>query len=1311
MSAAADEVIERIPALVRDLVSRARERARAEEIACADLAARNEAADRALRIGTADASARWATAREAAHRSWEESRAAAKASYEAERDAARAEFVAARQALRDHYADAREAAQTALQEARWTASALLEAGKTEAEAYLRDQQKRVGEKQAKLDSLRQEARRLLHDWKQPGDYLDWTAYDAADARARLGPGKLPQCLVEAEELLEDLKYLSLPRYLRLRRLSFVLVFAWLALIYPLGRLTLRVLVQPPETMATLTAGAAVSAVAALVGGALAYLILKRVAAGQIRRVAQPLGVSFHAAEARVRHLIASLSARCARQVRASQFRHDRTVRRARRRYGETRTAIIRTRRQAFPAVRAHYVKRRSAAAARRDEEYRLADENHAARRETIQVQYDSQRAQLNDVQVRVRDNAAADHRRSEMAYKAAWHETLEELHSGLSVVHAASDNWCPPWDSGHWTDWRPPSALPGALRFGTVSVRRELVPEAANLDEKKPEEALPNFALPALTPYPEGASMLWRAYGAGRGRAVTAIQGMMFRLLTSVPPGRVRFTILDPVGLGQNFAGFMHLADYDPALVAGRIWTEPGQIEQRLADLTTHMETVIQKYLRDRFPTLADYNAKAEEVAEPYRILVIANFPAGFGDEAARRLVRVASAGPRCGVHVLLSVDEDLPSPNGFDLKDLKTAVELAWNGERFCWNVPELGAFPFDIEGPPPAALAERLLTRAGEAAKRAKRVEVPFDWIAPPPDQWWTGDSGGGLHVALGRAGAGGRQYLDLGKGTAQHVLVAGKTGSGKSTLLHALITNVALLYGPDEVELYLVDFKKGVEFKTYAAHALPHARVVAIESEREFGLSVLQRLDAELRHRGEWFRAAGAQDLPTYRAALAADRMETERRRSLPGLPRVLLVVDEFQEFFVEDDRLAQEAAGLLDRLVRQGRAFGLHVLLGSQTLGGAFSLARSTLDQMAVRIALQCSEADAQLILSMDNSAAKLLARPGEAIYNDANGLVEGNHLFQVVWLDEARREGYLTQLRERANGRTSEPPVVFEGNAPADVRRNASLSALLKNGFPSNGSERRAWFGESMALGDPAVAVFRPQSGSNLMLIGQQDDAALGMIVTALVGLSLQPPVSLVVIDGSQANAPETGVLARLVTVLPCPVRLGGWRQIPEILGDLGAEVGSRRENADGAPPVFLFIVGLHRCRDLRRAEDDYGFGRRTEETIVAPAQRLADLLRDGPPAGVHVVAWCDTLNNLQRTLDRQGLREVGLRVVMQMSVSDSSSLIDSPNASRLGTNRALLASEEDGKVEKFRPYGVPPDDWLASIQRLRQHSP
>ena len=96
--------------------------------------------------------------------------------------------------------------------------------------------------------------------------------------------------------------------------------------------------------------------------------------------------------------------------------------------------------------------------------------------------------------------------------------------------------------------------------------------------------------MPALMAFPRQASLLIHADQAGRLQAIHTLQTVMMRLLTCLPAGRVRFTIIDPIGLGQNFAGFMHLADHDEALVGGRIWTSGEHIEQRLSDLTEHME-------------------------------------------------------------------------------------------------------------------------------------------------------------------------------------------------------------------------------------------------------------------------------------------------------------------------------------------------------------------------------------------------------------------------------------------------------------------------------------------------------------------------------------------------------------------------------------------------------------------------------------------------------------------------------------------------------------------------------------------------
>ena len=300
--------------------------------------------------------------------------------------------------------------------------------------------------------------------------------------------------------------------------------------------------------------------------------------------------------------------------------------------------------------------------------------------------------------------------------------------------------------------------------------------------------------------------------------------------------------------------------------------------------------------------------------------------------------------------------------------------MNMIWKEGRLQWREPNFGRYPLALDTPPDPARFSELLHKVGNAARDANRVEVPFEFIAPKPDEYWSFDTSKGVDIPLGRAGATKLQHLKLGKGTSQHCLIAGKTGSGKSTLLHALITNGALRYSPDELELYLIDFKKGVEFKVYAAMELPHARVIAVESEREFGLSVLQRLDVELKERGEIYRELGCQDLAGYR----------EARPEVP-MPRILLIVDEFQEFFVEDDKIAQEVALLLGSpgpagsCLRHARASWAR-----RPWAGHYSLPRATLGQMAVRIALQCSEADAHLILSEDNTAARLLdpARRGD-----------------------------------------------------------------------------------------------------------------------------------------------------------------------------------------------------------------------------------------------------------------------------------------------------------------------------------------
>ncbi len=293
-----------------------------------------------------------------------------------------------------------------------------------------------------------------------------------------------------------------------------------------------------------------------------------------------------------------------------------------------------------------------------------------------------------------------------------------------------------------------------------------------------------------------------------------------------------------------------------------------------------------------------------------------------------------------------------------------------------------ELSRLPIVPMAPPRAEDTQAIIHQVGRRAKQASRVEVPLSGIAPAHDQWWQADSSNSLEIPIGQSGVGRVQSLKLGVGTAQHAIVAGKTGSGKSTLLHAIITSAAVKYSPERLRMVLLDFKKGVEFQAYSQSELPHADIIGIESQREFGLSALEYVDQCMQNRGQMFRDAGVQDVQSW------NLLHPEQQ-----LPRMLIVVDEFQELFVEDDKLTSQVSLILDRIVRQGRSFGVHAILSSQTLAGAYSLPRTTMGQMGVRIALQCDASDAQMIFADDNPAASRLHHPGQAVYNDQGGRVE------------------------------------------------------------------------------------------------------------------------------------------------------------------------------------------------------------------------------------------------------------------------------------------------------------------------------
>jgi DNA segregation ATPase FtsK/SpoIIIE, S-DNA-T family len=1020
---------------------------------------------------------------------------------------------------------------------------------------------------------------------------------------------------------------------------------------------------------------------------------------QIRSVYDPFRDSVASAHRSLQQCLEQTLAQVEQQIQDAKEKYHNEAQAAKDHFQTVRSEVEGQRGPALQKIESTYAQKRQALEQQTETDSQQEEEEYQKTSEALQQEHDQETEQL-----RSRCQGETSHSRAQ--YESSFGRLQDRWRGGLASIetmlkHTASldSHLLLDWRHSFWRQWEITESFTPMIRFGQFQL--SCTPLAVGVRDLMDPDLCTDapIPVPAFLAFPDNGSLLLQTQREGRDQAIGALRAVMLRLLTSQPPGRVHFTIIDPVGLGENFAGFMHATDYEETLVGRRIWTDASQIQQRLIDLTEHMENVIQKYLRNEFETIEEYNQQAGELAEPYRFLVIADFPTNCNEESAKRLLSIINSGARCGVYTLIAYDARQDLPSGMDIDDLSSgSVYLKYKDNRFVWQDSIYKQFSLEVDLPPSEELLTSIMHTVGRAAIDSTRVEVPFAVIAPEEGKYWSESTRDEIHVPVGRCGANRLQTLKLGKGVAQHVLIAGKTGSGKSTLLHVIITNLALWYSPDEIELYLIDFKRGVEFKTYVTHRLAHARAVAIESDREFGLSILKRLDAEMARRGEMFRKAGVQDVGSYRQA------------SGETLPRTILIVDEFQVYFSEDDKLAQDAAVLLEQLVRQGRAFGIHVLLGSQTLGGASGLARSTMGQMAVRIALQCSEADSQLILDDDNLAARLLSRPGEAIYNDSSGMLIGNSPFQTSWLPDEERDVYLERIAQLhgEHAETREPMIVFEGNIPADINDNRFLSHLLAEpNWPAPIPVPRAWLGEPVAIKDPTAVLFRRQSGANLIIVGQREEAAQGLMSAAMIGLASQyepNTAKFYILDGSPVDSPRAGYFEQVRTALPHESHIVEWRDVPTVITELATETQRRlQEDHLDAPAIYVLIYSLQRYRMLRRDEDDFSFSL-DAEAPPKPGKQFADVLRDGPSMGIHVLVWSDTLATIERTLDRQSVREFDYRVLFQMSAADSSNLIDSPVANQLGYHRALFHSEEKGILEKFRPYAPVEADFLNRIK-------
>ncbi len=253
--------------------------------------------------------------------------------------------------------------------------------------------------------------------------------------------------------------------------------------------------------------------------------------------------------------------------------------------------------------------------------------------------------------------------------------------------------------------------------------------------------------------------------------------------------------------------------------------------------------------------------------------------------------------------------------------------------------------------------------------------------------------------------------------------HTLICDHSGSGKSNFLHVLIQNLAFYYAPNEVQLFLLDYKEGVEFNAYTdPNILEHARLVSVASSVGYGMSFLRWLCDEMEKRSDLFKQFNVKDLSDY--------------RKHEKMPRLIVVIDEFQVLFSDNSTKGKGSVERsLNTLLKKGRSYGVHLILATQTMRGG-AIDSSIKAQIANRIALPMDADDSAKIL--DDDVACELVRP-EGIFNN-NGGHQKYHTKMSIPKAPDDFKSFLTKIHAEFNQRNLAPieHKIYNGETPLEM---------------------------------------------------------------------------------------------------------------------------------------------------------------------------------------------------------------------------------------------------------------------------------
>ena len=788
-----------------------------------------------------------------------------------------------------------------------------------------------------------------------------------------------------------------------------------------------------------------------------------------------------------------------------------------------------------------------------------------------------------------------------------------------------------------------------------------------------------------FVPFLKRNNIVIRYNTANTSAAQKVVNGILGRLFASSKSGNVQVHMVDVKDLGGT-SNMLKMLDKHVYTIDAR----PSDVVSELAQIDRYVEDVVQNLLFGPNDSLEQYN-QGKEKQEPYHVVVFKDFPYGISQEAAYTIQRILVNGCKAGVHFIFMFNKDYIQQSE-DCNKIAKILHLDTPQDLFAQTINLLETVDDNVMQRYEALSESQLheivqYVNSGFEMKKDEILRLTDYMI--PKEEWWTKHSASRADIPFGMTSNKQIQKLNFTQESGQNAaVVIGIPGSGKSVFLHALIANAMVNYSPRELQMYLLDFS-GVEFDVYARHNLPHARVIAPEAEREFGLSVLEEIYQEGNRRMVLCRENNVTNI----VGLKQKNPELE-------VPRLLLVIDEFQKIFeIENDKISKRANKIIHTIIQEYRKFGINLILATQQLP---QKANVPYELIANRVVFKSQPGDfARLILS---KMPRLLI--GDCVYNNESGVAESSYLTRAFYVDASGDlEELLEQVRDFAKAnldKTSQIEMrVFRAKDVPSIKLDESFFSIrpVEDSFrpSSNPNEISIYVGEDIAIRSSDVPVkLEKGTNQNILIVGGRkqtiaQEMLLCMSFTQATAYDFQS-YYVSYFNFMKKDEPTQEIFNQITPNVEYMAQefdvCCTESEVLESLSNLKELIEYRTKSGEDYPNAFLYFTAFQLGHMFSMN------GTKASEC----SKTLKYILETGPTVGVFTVLQVDNYDSLVKRLDSP-LKLFDHRIVMQMSESHSRAVIKNEAANKLSDDnnpasfhRALYYNEISGDIVKFKPY-------------------